>query len=223
MRQGAFYPQARYAYANTETALGHATLSTGAWLSSHGIVANYWYAEGSGRETYCYEDPRFGRSPANLNAPTLADALRLATAGRGKVVSISLKDRAAIPMGGQRPDLAAWYDEPSGRMVAGAWPGTNKPAWFEGAVVGWARTPPSASPGTARPDLDYSAWAGPDDHPAEKDVPGWGAPSRAACPRTWRARRPAPHLPDPPQGPRQPLRAGEGRGRQGGPGPARGP
>lgn len=175
LRQGAFYPQARYAYANTETAPGHATLSTGAWPSSHGIVANYWYAEGSGRETYCYEDPRFGRSPANLNAPTLADALRLATAGRGKVVSISLKDRAAIPMGGQRPDLAAWYDEPSGRMVAGAWPGTSKPAWFEGAVVGMGADSALGQPwDRSRPDLDYSAWAGPDDHPAEKDVPGLG-------------------------------------------------
>jgi predicted AlkP superfamily pyrophosphatase or phosphodiesterase len=175
MRQGAFYTQARFAYANTETAPGHATLATGAWPSAHGVVANYWYAEGSGREVYCYEDAKYGRSPANLQAPTVADALRLATAGKGKVVSVSLKDRAAIPLGGHRPDLAAWYEEASGRMVSGRWPGARTPAWFEGAVADMTAESVRGQPWERlRADLDYTAHAGPDDHPAEGDIPGLG-------------------------------------------------
>lgn len=175
LKRGAVHTQARYAYANTETGPGHATAMTGAWPSVHGIVANTWHDERTGREVYCYEDEASGRSPARLTAPTFADALKLGTGGRSKSVAISLKDRASIPMGGGRPTLSAWYDSARGRLVAGSWPGAQTPTWFEGEVLAhpidtirgqtWAR---------ARSGLDYVAQAGIDDHPGEALAPGLG-------------------------------------------------
>ena len=42
MEKGTWYIDAHYQHANTETAVGHATLATGADPSRHGIVANDW-------------------------------------------------------------------------------------------------------------------------------------------------------------------------------------
>jgi predicted AlkP superfamily pyrophosphatase or phosphodiesterase len=42
MEKGTWYIDAHYQHANTETAVGHATLVTGADPSRHGIVANDW-------------------------------------------------------------------------------------------------------------------------------------------------------------------------------------
>lgn len=175
MSRGAVYTQARYAYANTETAAGHATAMTGAWPSVHGIISNYWHEEGTGRRTYCYEDAEHGRSPDRLAVPVFADALKLATAGRAKVLSISLKDRAAIPMGGTRPDLSAWYEAETGTFVSAAWPGAKTPTWFRGAAAPYgAESARGTTWARVRPDVDYVAEAGPDDHPAEEDVGGLG-------------------------------------------------
>src|SRR5882672_5189834 len=49
--RGAARFDALYAYVGTETGPGHATLSTSALPSVHGICANTWYVEG--KPTYC--------------------------------------------------------------------------------------------------------------------------------------------------------------------------
>src|SRR5688572_26440580 len=51
-QRGRLYLGIRMAHANTETAPGHATLLTGAWPSTHGIVANSWF-DAEGKKTYC--------------------------------------------------------------------------------------------------------------------------------------------------------------------------
>lgn len=43
MREGAVYPNARLAYANAETAPGHATIGSGLLPSEHGVVGNRWF------------------------------------------------------------------------------------------------------------------------------------------------------------------------------------
>src|SRR5689334_25192598 len=40
---GSNFTDCDYAYANTRTAPGHATLLTGAYTSGHGIIANEWW------------------------------------------------------------------------------------------------------------------------------------------------------------------------------------
>lgn len=174
-RGAAFYPNVRYDYANTETAPGHATLSTGAWPSVHGITGNGWYTAG-GAERYSFHDPDVRRGPMNLRVPTMADALHLATNGRGKVVSISMKDRAAIALGGRAPELAAWYDKLSGRFIAGSWKGTQAPpAWFN--EVALRHLPADAFEKTwdhFDDKVDYAEVVGPDDLPYEESVSGFG-------------------------------------------------
>ena len=52
MEKGTWYVNARYRHANTETAVGHATLATGADPSRHGIVANDWIDQKTGAFVY---------------------------------------------------------------------------------------------------------------------------------------------------------------------------
>ena len=66
MEQGVWYADAHYQHANTETAVGHATLATGADPSRHGIVANDWIDAQTGAFVYNTEDERHhivGRKP----------------------------------------------------------------------------------------------------------------------------------------------------------------
>lgn len=119
---GRHFTSATYAHAITETAPGHATLFTGASPSEHGIVANEWLTRDGkpvtsvldpsaplvGPEIDASEtEPGFGRSPRHLLLPTVGDALRQATRGQAKVVSVSVKDRGAILPAG-RAGHAFW-------------------------------------------------------------------------------------------------------------------
>ena len=141
---GAVYTDCRYDYATTMTGPGHATLLTGAYPDMHGIIENNWYDREHQREVYCVEDlstrvvansvkasPSPGLSPRNLTASTLGDELRMATDFRAKAVSISLKDRAAVLMGGHTPSAAYWYDVGSGRFVTSTYYMPTLPAWAD--------------------------------------------------------------------------------------------
>ncbi|HXE72031.1 MAG TPA: alkaline phosphatase family protein [Candidatus Nitrosotenuis sp.] len=124
----------------TTTAVGHASLVTGAPPSLHGIVGNAWMEEG--RVVVAVEDERYpvvgasgsgGFAPSRLLSSTLGDELKLSWAGQSRVVSVSLKDRAAILLGGRSADLALWFDSTSGRWVSSRWyrPRGDLPAWVE--------------------------------------------------------------------------------------------
>jgi predicted AlkP superfamily pyrophosphatase or phosphodiesterase len=141
---GAVFTDCRYDYATTMTGPGHASLLTGAYPSSHGIIENNWYDRDLKREVYCVEDLHTrtvanrekasgtpGFSPRYLTASTLGDELRMATDFRAKVVSISLKDRAAVLMGGHAPSAAYWYDVGSGRFVTSTYYMPTLPAWVD--------------------------------------------------------------------------------------------
>ncbi|MFP2928238.1 alkaline phosphatase family protein [Pyxidicoccus sp. 3LG] len=138
---GAYFPYARYAYAEARTAPGHATLATGANPWRHGIVDNDVHDRATGQSVQAYEDPTHSildgvtapasdTSPENLMAETLADRLRVSTQGRGKVVALSFKARAAIPLAG-RQGQAWWFDEATGKMVTSTWYAKAVPAWMQ--------------------------------------------------------------------------------------------
>lgn len=174
-KQGAYYPHGVHAIANSATGPGHANLATGAWPSTHGIVSNKWSDPETGREVYCTSDPVHSRGPGRLMAPTLADALKLATNGAGRVVSIAGKDRAAILLGGARPDVAVWYDHTIGQFVGGAYLNRPTPGWVGEVNLSQAASPVfGQSWDRLRKDLDYARIAGPDDSPHEDVAPGIG-------------------------------------------------
>jgi predicted AlkP superfamily pyrophosphatase or phosphodiesterase len=141
LEQGVHYTNAHYRHANTETAVGHATLATGADPSTHGIVANDWKDPTTGAFVYNTEDDRHhllgqepkahqGVSPRNLLASTIGDELVLASGGRSRVFGVSGKDRGAILPGGHA-GKAFWYAKRSGRFVTSTYYADAYPAWVQ--------------------------------------------------------------------------------------------
>src|SRR5207253_9985232 len=124
----------RYEMALTNTAPGHATIATGAWPSVHGVVANRFRDD---RPRDAVEDAscspwRGGRgvSVAALQAPTFADALKLATFGRARVLSVAIKDRGALFLAGQSADLALFYDSERGELTSTSCYAPAPPDWL---------------------------------------------------------------------------------------------
>ena len=140
--EGFHFRNAAHDHGVTETAPGHATLSTGVLPRTHGIVANDWYEFDSvGEPTYVYAvadslspivgiPGRPGRSPLNLKRAGLADWVLGADSG-AHVVSVSKKDRAAISMAGGAPGHVYWLDAEQGRYVTSTWYRQEVPDWLE--------------------------------------------------------------------------------------------
>jgi hypothetical protein len=134
-REGSVYDEAYYAHTNTETAVGHATLFTGALPRDHGIVANEWYDPQNGKVVMAVDDPGStlvgaegpGRSARSLLVPTLGDVLSEVTGGQAVVVSVSEKDRGAILPAGHK-GRPYWLDDNTGHFITSSYYGTL-PAW----------------------------------------------------------------------------------------------
>jgi predicted AlkP superfamily pyrophosphatase or phosphodiesterase len=125
--EGAVFTSARHTHVPTETAPGHAAISSGRLPRTHGIVANDWYDRVLGRDTYCMEDALYGLSPERMQGPTLADGLK-AVSPESRVFAVSSKDRSAITMGGRKADVALWFDRMKGEFVTSAY--YRRPAWL---------------------------------------------------------------------------------------------
>jgi hypothetical protein len=71
--------------------------------------------------------------PKHLLSTTVGDELKLATNDAAKVVTLALKDRAAILLGGHAQDLSIWFDDRDGRWISStAFARDGKlPAWVE--------------------------------------------------------------------------------------------
>ncbi len=139
--EGFRFTQATHDHASTETAVGHATLSTGVFPSRNGIVANEWLERGPGgwHSVYSVEDTLThilglpvleGRSSRNLLRDGLADWI-VASSPRSVVVSASRKDRPAIVMAGKTRGNVYWIPEGEARFVTSGFYGDRYPAWVE--------------------------------------------------------------------------------------------
>jgi arylsulfatase A-like enzyme len=129
--RGARFPQARHRHAATSTCPGHAAIGSGLDPRETGVVSNNWYDRAKGRREYCVEDraakwvgapadaskiTRLPASPVFLSGSFLGDRFQEKFPG-ARVVSLSLKDRAAVPMGGRKADAVAWFERDFGRFV----------------------------------------------------------------------------------------------------------
>ena len=178
--EGFRYALATHDHAWTKTASGHATLATGTYPSGHGLVANDWWQEGleGWFSLYAVGDsdsplvgaraPREeGRSPTNLARSGLADWIEAAETG-ARTVSISRKDRAAIPMAGRSRGHVYWSAPDETRFVTSRYYRRSLPRWVQ-------RFNADAMPGFDRPgwELELSAEqqaaARPDSFPGEGD------------------------------------------------------
>lgn len=144
-RDGVWYSNVRIPYSVTSTAPGHASLVTGAPPSVHGIIENKWFDRNRGTivtagtmdgvqripadETATRE--RWpGLSPKRLLAPTVADILK-SRSKNSKVISLSLKDRAAALMGGQEPNGAYCFDSNAGEFHTSSHYRERIPGWVD--------------------------------------------------------------------------------------------
>jgi predicted AlkP superfamily pyrophosphatase or phosphodiesterase len=128
VEEGAWFRDAAYPYAATETCVGHATISTGAFPATHGMVANAWWDRNAQKMVTCTSDPDpsvknigyAGATPKGADSawrmavPSFAEELKFQTSGATRIVTFSLKARAAITMAGHKADAATWFD-------GGAW------------------------------------------------------------------------------------------------------
>jgi predicted AlkP superfamily pyrophosphatase or phosphodiesterase len=113
LEEAALFTDARYNFAITETAPGHATMVSGAYPEKHGIVSNVWFDYKNGTRQYCVEDSYYGRSPRSLKVSTLPDWIK-GEFKDSRVISVSGKDRAAILLGGRKADATLWFSRSKG-------------------------------------------------------------------------------------------------------------
>lgn len=137
---GAYFPSARYEYAEAVTAAGHATLATGTNPWRHGIVSNRVLNRTTGKMESVLADATHpvleakpandDVSPENLLAETVSDKLRLSTQGRGKSIAIAGKSRASIALAGKL-GTAWWFHEGVAKFVTGTYYTKEFPGWVK--------------------------------------------------------------------------------------------
>ncbi|MGA2812681.1 MAG: alkaline phosphatase family protein [Candidatus Acidiferrum sp.] len=126
VEEGAWFHEAAYPYAATETCVGHSTIASGALPATHGMVANAWWDRQTGKLVTCTEDAAVknigyaglvasgGDSAARMAVPAFAEELKFQSGRPTRVVTFSLKARAAIAMAGHKADAVTWLDGRSG-------------------------------------------------------------------------------------------------------------
>lgn len=110
MENSAYYPYAEYDVLQCITCPGHAAILSGSRPYMNGIASNYWYDTKNNKKIYCADDEEFGMSPRRLRSTTVGDEIKNSDLP-SKVISVSLKDRAAIMLGGHRSDASVWMND----------------------------------------------------------------------------------------------------------------
>ena len=128
VEEGAWFRDAAYPYAETETCVGHSTISTGAFPATHGMISNEWWDREQQKNVTCTSDPNVknvgyagasvkgGDSAWRMLVPAFADELKYQAGAGTRVVTFSLKARASITLGGHQGDAVTWFDP-----AVGAW------------------------------------------------------------------------------------------------------
>ncbi len=138
-REGAVHVL-EYPYASTQTAPGHASLTTGVTPAVHGIVANAIYDSELGtrrtiddREHAVLGNPERFASPRLLRSESVADVLHRETNGEARIVGISMKPRSAVLSVGQQGALAVFYDAKARGMTTSTYyvPRRSLPDWVQ--------------------------------------------------------------------------------------------
>jgi Uncharacterized proteins of the AP superfamily len=138
--EGHNYTNATHDHAVTETAPGHADLSTGVYPSRHGIVSDEWFEKHDGKWVYTNNvfDPAVkivgqpqlpGASPANLERSGFAEWLTAADS-RSIIASVSGKDRGAILPAAHTRGFVYWFNNSVGRFVTSTYYRDADPQWI---------------------------------------------------------------------------------------------
>jgi predicted AlkP superfamily pyrophosphatase or phosphodiesterase len=145
LAQGAVFTDAHLEHYPTVTAVGHATMLSGATPSVSGIIGNDWFDRETATQVQSITDttvkPVGGApdaataSPRRLLVSTVGDEMKLASglpkgaANAPKVIGMSLKDRSAVMPAGRGADAAYWFDNKSGAFISSTYYMPDVPAW----------------------------------------------------------------------------------------------
>ncbi len=133
---GAVFTNAHFEHVPTVTAVGHSTFLTGATPALSGIIGNEWWDRASKKRVTSVSDESTkllgstgeGSSPNRLLQSTVGDEMKMSGKG-GKVVGVSIKDRAAILPSGHMADGAYWFDGKTGNFVSSTYYFDALPEW----------------------------------------------------------------------------------------------
>ena len=195
---GVVFRNAHHMHANTETIVGHTTLSTGAYPSAHGMVGNIWFDRETGFTTYNIEDPDYklltvgasvdadteidptqraarseGRSPSAIMVTTFSDELRSSSGGRSKAIGVSVKDRGAVAMAGHA-GTAYWFSKASGEWVTSNYYLDEYPEWVTTLNEQQPAQRFANTSWELMHDRNTYLFGDSDDRPWETDVGGFG-------------------------------------------------
>ena len=128
MKGGAWFTNAHHDHAITETAPGHATLLSGRFPRSTGIMMNSIGVDDAAAPLIA-SGLGDGASPRRFQGTTLADWMKSADRNT-RVFSVSMKDRAAILPIGKSQSEVYWYST-DGRFVTSSYYRNTLPSWVK--------------------------------------------------------------------------------------------
>ena len=181
LADGAWFRHTAYPYLGTVTCAGHATISTGTFPATHGMILNGWWDREQAALIRCTDDDEHpnvsyggpvegGTSARWLAAATLSDELRAQGSGPNRVVSLSLKSRSTAMLAGQAADVALWFDDVGSWVTSTAY--SNQPIPFVQAFID-ANPVSSNMNRTWTRALPVAEYLFEDDVPFEQPGDGW--------------------------------------------------
>ena len=139
INEGTYFKNASYEYMLTQSAPGHATISTGAEPSFHGITSDDWYVPLKNELINCTKDVTVNsvggsfesglHSPVNLLVSTFSDELKMSSNKSSKVFGVGLRESSAIFSAGHSANAAYWFDNRTGTWMSSTYYINSLPPW----------------------------------------------------------------------------------------------
>lgn len=135
IQEGTVYAQAEYPFARPDRASAVACFHSGTVPYDNGIPSEQWLDRQNLRPIYCVDDKAYSgyltaecSSPVHLGVSTIGDELKVATEGKGIVISLSPFRDAAILSAGHAADACFWINDLTGQWCSTAYYG-EFPSW----------------------------------------------------------------------------------------------
>lgn len=139
VNEGAVFSNAQLDLHVQKISTGTATLFTGVYPATHGIVNDSWYDRLKKKEINCIADDYFitvgsdskegERSAAKLLSPTIGDLIKINTRNKSKVFSVAMNDVSAVLSAGHAANGAYWFDTQNGNMISSSYYVDIFPEW----------------------------------------------------------------------------------------------
>ncbi|HET6556612.1 MAG TPA: alkaline phosphatase family protein [Prolixibacteraceae bacterium] len=139
MNEGAVCHNAQLDLHVQKISTGTATMFTGTFPATHGIVNDTWYDRLRKKEINSIADDYYitvgsdsqegERSAARLLSPTIGDLMKINTRNKSKVFSVAMNDVSAVLSAGHAADGAYWFDTQNGHMISSSYYVDIFPEW----------------------------------------------------------------------------------------------